>query len=182
MSGGGGFAFLGDELRSEGQILRFVDGHFRSPDGTEFVRDIIRHPGAVSAVAVDGEDVFLVRQYRAALDSDLWETPAGKRDVAGEPPERTMERELEEEIGMTAGQLSPLLVIHQSPGFCDEEQVIFLATDLTPVPQRLEGIEEQHLVVQRVHRATALAMCLDGRITDAKTICGILAAARQLGW
>lgn len=176
------FTHVSDELIHEGVIISFIEGTFQGPDGVQFKRDIIRHPGAVSAVAVDDGHVYLVRQYRGALDADLWETPAGKRDVAGEPPEVTAARELEEEIGMRAGALVELMMIHQSPGFCDEDQYIYLATDLTPVPQRLDGIEEQHLVVDRVTTDQAIAMCLDGRITDAKTICGILAAARTLGW
>lgn len=176
------FHHVSDKLIHEGAIISFFEGTFAGPDGVTFKRDIIRHPGAVSAVAVEDGHVFLVRQYRAALDADLWEIPAGKRDIADEPPEVTAARELEEEIGMNAGSLVELMIIHQSPGFCDEDQYIYLATDLTPVPQRLDGIEEQHLVVDRVTTDQAIAMCLDGRITDAKSICGILAAARTLGW
>lgn len=176
------FRHVRDSLIHEGQIITFVEGHFEGPDGLEFTRDVIRHPGAVSAVPVVDDGVYLVRQYRGPLDLDLWEIPAGKRDIADEPPIVTAARELEEEIGMTAGSLEEILVIHQSPGFCDEAQHIYLATELTPVPQRLEGIEEQHLVVEMVSKDEAIAMCLDGRITDAKSICGILAAARHPGW
>ena len=43
------------------------------------------------------------RQYRAALDRLMLEIPAGKRDVAGEPPEDTARRELPEEVGFGAG-------------------------------------------------------------------------------
>ncbi|MEZ5341649.1 MAG: NUDIX hydrolase [Acidimicrobiales bacterium] len=111
----------------------------------------------------------------------MGEIPAGKRDIDGEP-QVTAARELEEEIGQTAGSLTELMLIHQSPGFCDEDQYIYIATDLTAVPQRLDGIEEQHLVVAKVTTDEAVAMCLDGRITDAKSICGILAAGRKLGW
>ena len=81
----------------------------RGPDGEVHQRYVVRHPGAVVVVPVedDGDDVLLVRQYRAAVDGDLLEVPAGKRDVDGEPPEATAHRELEEEIGHRARTARP---------------------------------------------------------------------------
>lgn len=174
------FEFLDEETIHTGMVVSFRKGRFAGPDG-EFHRDIVRHPGAVSAVAVDGDDVFLVRQFRAPIAADLWEIPAGKKDVVGEPPEVTAVRELEEEIGMHPGKLEHLLDFHHSPGFCDELQNIFLATELTDVGRRVDSIEEQYMVVQRTPFDEAIAMALDGRITDGKSIAGILAAARRLG-
>jgi ADP-ribose pyrophosphatase len=175
------FQPLEERVIERGSVITFCRGEFEGPTGERFERDIVRHPGAVAAVALDGPDVFLVRQYRAALDADLWEIPAGKRDVVDEPPETTALRELEEEIGMQAASLEPLLTIHHSPGFCDEIGYIFLATDLTEVPQRLEGPEEQEMQVARVPLLEAVAMATDGRITDAKSVAAILAAARKVG-
>src|SRR4051794_28940678 len=87
----------------EGRIIRVTSGTFRDPDGESFERDIVHHPGAVSVVPLlDDGRVVLVRQYRAALDVDLLEIPAGIRDVDGEAPEVTASRELAEEIGMRA--------------------------------------------------------------------------------
>ena len=82
---------------------------------------------------------------------------------------------------MRAGSMELLLNLYHSPGFCDEYGHVFLATELSPVPQRLEGPEEQEIVVARVPIGTAVTMALEGRITDAKSIAGILAAARKLG-
>ena len=174
------FRPLGERLIYQGAVIALYDGEFEGPEGGPFHRDIVRHPGAVAVVAVDDGDIFLVNQYRACLDTNLWEIPAGKRDVAGEPPEITAARELEEEVGMRAGSLELLLNIHHSPGFCDEYGYIFLATDLTPVPQALEGPEEQHMVVARVPLEDAVTMAMDGRVTDAKSVAAILAAAHRL--
>lgn len=174
------FTFLDEEVVHQGQVVSFRNGRFDGPEGT-FVRDIVRHPGAVSAVAIDGDDIFLVRQYRAPIDQDLWEVPAGKKDVVGEPSVVTAERELIEEIGMKPGSLEPLISIFHSPGFCDEWQEIFLATDLTEVGRQVDGIEEEYMLVKRFAFDEAIAMALDGRITDAKSIVAILAAARKLG-
>jgi len=175
------FRPLDERVIERGTVITFCRGEFEGPTGERFERDIVRHPGAVAAVALDGDDVFLVRQYRAALDADLWEIPAGKRDIADEPPETTALRELEEEIGMRAASLEPLLTIHHSPGFCDEIGYIYLATELTAVPQRLEGPEEQEMEVARLPLLEAVAMATDGRITDAKSVAAILAAARKVG-
>ena len=75
-----------------------------------------------------------VRQYRAPLDTELLEVPAGKRDVASEPPELTAARELAEEAGMEAGRLELIGHFYNSPGFSDEESWCFLARDLSPCP------------------------------------------------
>lgn len=175
------FSHASESLIHQGAVVGFYTAIIEGPDGERFDRDVVRHPGAVAVVPVDGSDVLLVQQYRAALDADLIEIPAGKRDVAGEPPIETARRELEEEVGMRAGNIEPLINVHHSPGFCDEYGHIFLATDLEPVPQRREGPEEQVMTIHRTPLAEAVDMCLDGRITDAKSIGGILAAARRLG-
>ncbi len=175
------FRFLRDDVVHEGQVVSFRNGIFEGPEG-EFVRDIVRHPGAVSAVAVDDGEVYLVRQYRAPIDGDMWEIPAGKKDVVGEPALATIARELEEEIGMRADRLEPLINLHHSPGFCDEFQEVFLATELVEVGRRVDSLEEQYMVVRRFPVAEAVTMALDGSITDAKSIIGLLAAARRLGW
>lgn len=175
------FSMVGESLIHQGVVIATMASEIEDRSGERFSRDLVRHPGAVAVVAVDGEEILLVQQYRAALDADLIEIPAGKRDVAGEPAIETAHRELEEEIGMKAGSMEPLINIHHSPGFCDEYGHIFLATDLQSVPQRLEGPEEQAMSIHRVPFTEAVDMCLDGRITDAKSISGILAASRRLG-
>jgi 8-oxo-dGTP pyrophosphatase MutT (NUDIX family) len=175
------FRHLRDELIHQGAVVGVYDGWFEGPDGSEFRRDVVRHPGAVSAVALDGDFVYLVRQYRAPIDADLWEIPAGKLDVAGESPDAAIERELAEEIGMAAGSVELLLNFHHSPGFCDELQHIYLARELTPVSSGADGLEEEHMIVDRVLLSEAIEMALDGRITDGKSIAGLLAAARRLG-
>lgn len=174
------FSVAGQQVIHEGAVVTFFVAEIEDADGNRFDRDLVRHPGAVAVVPIDGDDVLLVQQYRAALDGDLIEIPAGKRDVAGEPPIETAHRELEEEVGMRAGSMVPLINVHHSPGFCDEYGHIFLATDLTEVPQRREGPEEQVMTIHRTPLATAVDMCLDGRITDAKTVAALLAAAHRL--
>lgn len=174
------FRPLGEETVFEGWILRVTTGRFQSPDGSQFERDIVRHPGAVAVVPLDDEDVILVRQYRSALDAHLIEIPAGLRDVDGEPPEETARRELIEEAGVIAGTLEPLITIHNSVGFSDEMISIFVATDLSPTKRVFTDSPEEHdMEILRVTLTEAEAMIRRGEITDAKTVAGIYGVLRR---
>ncbi|MFM7064741.1 MAG: NUDIX domain-containing protein [Actinomycetes bacterium] len=177
-----GFRHLRDDLVHEGWVIRLCTSTFEAPDGTEFQRDVVRHPGAVSVVPLrDDGSVVLVRQYRAAVDALVLEIPAGKRDVAGEAPEVTAGRELAEEVGLAAGRLELLSTFHNSIGFSDELSYVFLAQDLTPVPTDRQGVEEAFLEVLEVPLETAVAMVGNGEITDAKTVIGLLTAHARAG-
>jgi ADP-ribose pyrophosphatase len=164
-----------------GALISLGEGTFVGPQGDEFVRDIVHHPGAVSVVPLEDDGtVLLVRQYRAAIDQTLLEIPAGKRDVAGEPPELTAHRELAEEVGRRAGQMDLLGTFYNSPGFCDEYSYTYLARDLTEVPIEAHSVEEAEMTVERVAFADALALIQRGEIVDAKTVIGLLLAKELL--
>lgn len=178
----GSFRPLDESVVFRGHVISLVTATFESPGGIVFEREIVRHPGAVSVVPLDADgSVIMVRQYRAALDVELLELPAGKRDVADEPPEITARRELVEEIGMRAGSMELLGQFVNSPGFCDEESWVFLARDLVPVSREAHGIEEEHMEIERVPFDEVSAMIDDGRLIDAKSIIGLLLARQRVG-
>jgi 8-oxo-dGDP phosphatase len=182
VSGGAGertFRIVGERSIWSGRVQVAI-AEVEGPDGTRHDREVVRHPGAVGVVPVheDGS-VTLVRQYRAALDADLWEVPAGLRDVDGESAATTAQRELAEEAGLRAERLDHLVTFHNSPGFSDEAVVVYEATGLTEVPDDRQGIEEQHMLVERMPLSEALVMVDDGRITDAKTVIALLSVARR---
>lgn len=175
-----GFTKLGEDEVVRAHHFRVARAHYRSSDGEEFTRDVVRHPGAVAVVPLhDDGTVTLVRQFRAALDVELLELPAGLRDVAGEPDAGTAARELAEEAGLAAGSLEHLVTFVNSPGFCDEDVAVFLATDLRAVPHDRHGFEEQAMTLERVPLDEAMARVVAGEITDAKTIIGLLLVARR---
>jgi 8-oxo-dGTP pyrophosphatase MutT (NUDIX family) len=178
----GGFRALGERILHRGPVVRVAVGTFAGPGGETFEREVVHHPGAVAVVPVleDGVTALLVRQYRSALDALVLEVPAGKLDVEGEVPEVTAARELEEEVGCRPGRLERLCAVHNSPGFSDEVIVIYLAQDLRPGQPSPHGVEEQHLSVERVPLADVDAMVADGRITDAKTVIGLLLTRDRL--
>jgi 8-oxo-dGTP pyrophosphatase MutT (NUDIX family) len=175
------FRKVSDELIHQGAVVAFYRSRFEGPDGRQFDRDVVRHPGAVAVVAVtDDDEVVLVRQFRAALDDDLLEIVAGKRDVADEDPVLCATRELAEEVGYVADHYELLTEAVQTPGFCDEVILIYLATGLTETERSVQGIEEQLMTIEHVPLRDARAMIADGRIVDAKSMIGLLLALDRL--
>jgi 8-oxo-dGTP pyrophosphatase MutT (NUDIX family) len=176
------FRKLAEREVYRGHLITVGQARFAGPDGDEFDRDIVHHPGAVSCVPiVDGTHVVMVRQFRAAIEGELLEIPAGKRDVAGEAPELTAHRELEEEIGMRASRMVKLAEFYNSPGFTDEHSFVFMGLDLTEVgaadPQ---GPEEQVMTIERVALDDIPELIATGRLADAKSIIGITLAREAL--
>lgn len=179
------FRRLADESVHTGHIWEVVVAEFESPDGQRFRRDIVRSPGSVAVVPLvfDAEgvpSVVLVRQYRPAYERAIIEIPAGMRDVPDEDPADTGRRELAEEAGLAAGEISHLVEMLPSPGMTDSVCSIFLATDCIPVEHDRQGPEEQHMEVLHVPLDEALAMIDRGEIADAKTVCGLLATDRRI--
>ena len=177
------FHKVDEEIVFEGHLISVAKGTFEDPSGGRFERDLVHHPGAVSVVPVfeDRRTVLLVRQYRAAVDRVLLEIPAGKRDVDGEHPEVTAARELQEEVGMRAGRLRKLAEFYNSPGFCDEHSFVYLATDLEAVPSSAQGVEEQHMTIEKVALADVPGLIEVGELVDAKSIIGLTLAREALG-
>lgn len=175
------FTRTGETLIHRAWFISLVKATFVDPDGNPFEREIVRHPGAVAVVPVtDDGAVLLVRQYRPAVDQWLYEIPAGTCDVEGEPLETTAHRELVEEIGHQAAELTELTRCLNTPGFCDEVTTIFLATGLTEVADNRQGIEEHYMTVERIPLSEFDARVDDGTIVDAATILGVGLACRHL--
>ena len=177
-----GFKKLGEREIYSGDRISVARAEFASPDGQRFERDVVHHPGAVAVVPVvdDGDAVLLVRQYRAPVDRELLEIPAGLRDVPDEPPIETARRELVEEVGMRAGRIERVCEFMNSPGFCDEVVYIFVAFDLEECGNDLQGIEESHMTVEKVALDQVPEMIRQGAIVDAKTVIGLSLIREQL--
>ena len=176
------YEVLARETVYEGRVISLERDTVAMPGGGESVREIVRHPGAVAIVAVDDEDrVVLVRQYRHPFGEHLWELPAGLRDADGEPPLETAKRELAEEALLSAARWSLLTTSYNSPGFCDEQVLVYLAEELSDV-ERPEGFvvehEELDMTVERVPLDDAVQRVFDGDIRNASAIIGLLAAVR----
>ena len=174
---------------SEGSLVRLRRDVVRMPDGDVAGRDVLEHPGAVAVVALDADErVLMIRQYRHPVGQLLWEVPAGLRDVAGEPLRMTAERELLEEAGYRAGRWAVLTDTFTSPGISTERLRIFLARDLTEVPEAERSYvpthEEAHLLLTWLPLDQAVARIQAGDLHNGVTALGILSAyaARQSGF
>jgi 8-oxo-dGTP pyrophosphatase MutT (NUDIX family) len=162
---------LGAEVKYDGKLGQVRIETWRHEDGEEVQREVVGHPGAVGIVAVDDENVWLVRQPREPVaDPALLEIPAGKLDVEGEPPLETAKRELAEEIGKAAERWEPLHWFYTSPGFTDERVELFLATGLSDASAEADENERIEIVSWPLAR-------LDEAIEqsrDAKSLIGLL--------
>ena len=145
------------------------------PNGKRAPREVARHIGAAAVVPVDeAGNVWLVRQFRAAIDRVLLEIPAGKLDYAGEDRLSAARRELSEETGLTASEWTHLTDIFTTPGFCDEKIGLYLARGLSE--GAVHPDEDEFLNVVRIPLPEVVAMIHRGEITDCKTVCAVLMA------
>jgi ADP-ribose pyrophosphatase len=155
----------------EGRVFSIEVERKRFPNGREHSIEIVRHPPSVVLIPVqDDGRLVLIRQYRAAVDRDLWEFPAGSLDP-GESPEAAAARECEEEIGKTPGRIERLGALYPTPGYCNEEMVFFRVADLRDPapdsPHRPDDDEDIH--VRPVTAGEARTMVTAGQIVDLKT-------------
>ncbi len=166
----------------QGRYLTFRVDTIVDPDGHEHEREIVLHPGAVAIVALDGEDVLLVRQWRHATGGALLEIPAGTVDMLDdgtpEEPAACAVRELGEETGRQAARWTELGAFWTAPGFTDEHMHLYLARDLSPAVGSRGPDPGERLELVRMPWREAVAMAERGEIHDAKSIVGLLRLAR----
>ena len=140
------------------------------PSGRTHEVTIVRHAPSVVLLPLTDDGVLLVRQYRATVDRELWEVPAGSLDP-GESAEDAAVRECEEETGLVPGRLRRIRGLYPAPGFCDEELIFFVVSQLTPPsPDSTRKPDEDEEIVTRIFTLDeARAMVERGKIVDLKT-------------
>jgi ADP-ribose pyrophosphatase len=155
----------------KGRVFSVETGRRRFPNGTEHDVAIVRHAPSVVLIPIDGDGrVIIVRQYRAPLDREIWEFPAGRLDE-GESADDAARRECEEEIGVVPHRVERLGGFYAAPGFCDEELIFFRVSDLRPPPPDSPNKpdEDEDITTRTVPVAEVRAMLARGEIVDLKT-------------
>ena len=172
--------FLSSKEVFNGKLINVEHWQVLLPNGNQALREIVRHRGAAAVVPLDDAgNVTLVRQHRIAVGRFTWEIPAGKLDHAGEDMLSCARRELEEETGLNAESFRLLTVLDTTPGFCNEQIGIYLATGLSQHKMHLDPDEFLH--VRAFTLTEAIRMVMSGEIHDSKTIAGLLMAAQLTG-
>lgn len=171
---------ISSETIFEGKIITVQRDMARLPDGKSASREVVRHPGGVTVLPLGADGtVTLVRQYRYPLGQELLELPAGKLERNGEDHRSAAIRELGEETGLEAGELTYLGYMVSSPGFCDEKLHLYLARDLVQKQQHLDEDEFLNVVTMPFEELTRQVM--DGTVIDAKTVAAVLKTKVLLG-
>jgi len=161
-----------------GRVFELYSENISTNNGVTFDIEVIRHPGAAAIVPIQTDGtVLLLSQYRHAVGRRIWEIPAGTLNP-GETPEVCARRELVEETGFSADCWEKLGEITPLPGYSDERIHLYLASNLTPAEQALD--DDEILEVHPRPFAEAIKMIHTGQIQDAKSICGLLFAARVM--
>src|SRR5579871_3425319 len=143
----------------------------RFPNGQEHDIVVVRHASSVVLIPMEEDGrVVLIRQYRASVDRELWEFPAGRVDE-GESAEDAARRECEEEIGRVPAHVERLGAFYPTPGYCDEQLIFFRLSGLRePPPDSPHHPDEDEDIAPRpMTVADARAMLQRGEIIDLKT-------------
>ena len=152
----------------QGKLLALEKIEVLLSSGLRTDRELIHHPGAVAILALDENgDVLLVRQFRSAIEEEIWEIPAGKLE-GEESPLKTAQRELLEETGFEAKTWAYLHSFYPSPGYSDEVIHLFLAQKLTPKKQRTQPDEQ--IEWKFFPRQTLEEFFRPGQVRDGKTL------------
>lgn len=168
---------LNSQIVYDGKIITVRRDEVELANGRKSFREVVEHSGGVVIVALKGDSILFVKQFRYPIKEVITELPAGKLEK-GEDPDNACERELEEETGYRAKHWTSLGYIYTSIGFCDEKLYLYLAQELEFVgehPDEGEILENYEYKIKDVEE-----MIQNGKINDAKTICAIHRALKEI--
>lgn len=154
-----------------GRVVTLEVGTRTFPNGQAHEVEIVRHSQSVVLIPVEDDGrVVIVKQYRAAIDRETWEFPAGRLNP-GEAAEDGARRECEEEIGRAPHRLERFHALFPAPGFCDEELIFFRVSDLRApaADSTLKPDEDEDITVRTLPIDEVRAMLARGEIVDLKT-------------
>lgn len=150
--------------------LTLREDAIRRPDGSDGIYAVVDKPHYALVIACDGDRLKLVEQFRYPLGLRRWEFPQGTAPGRVDmDPHALAERELREETGLRAANITQLGLLDVAPGMSSQRGWVFLATDLTEGDHDREH-EEQDMRSAWFTRGEFERMVADGEITDAQSI------------
>lgn len=156
----------------QAKLFKVVHDQIRYNDHLTKTFDLILHPGAVALIPIDENgNLLFVKQWRRAANHIMIEFPAGTLEK-GEDPIVCADRELREETGYKASEITPLGGFYSAPGICSEYLYLYFARGLSYDP--LVGDDTDEIDLLKVPLNKALEMVREGEIIDAKTVAGLL--------
>ncbi|QUW22066.1 NUDIX hydrolase [Sporosarcina sp. Marseille-Q4063] len=171
---------LSSQTIYDGKIISLRLEEVELPDGNLAKRELVQHPGAVALIPITSEGkLVLVKQFRKSLNRTLIEIPAGRIEI-GEEPGVTAIRELEEETGYGAHQVTYIQSFATSPGFANEIIHLYLAENLYEIDNPADGDEDEFIELLEVTINEAEQLVATGEIYDAKTAFAVIYAKHQL--
>ena len=167
---------IGREEIVKGSILTYCHDTVRIPNGNIRVWDYISHQGAAAVLPVDDEGrIILVRQYRNAFDRFMIEIPAGGLESPDEPTRDAAIRELTEETGFTASDVSFLMAFYPTVAYSGEKIDIYLAKGLKRAERHLDA--DEYINVEAWDINELMKMIFSGQLNDGKTVAAVSAYA-----
>jgi ADP-ribose pyrophosphatase len=155
-----------------GKLLDVRRDTIRLPDGGAATREYIAHNGAVMVVPIlDDGRLLMERQYRYPLARTVLEFPAGKLEV-GEAGFVCGARELQEETGYSAREWAFAGELHNAIAYSSERIEVWFARGLTGGETALDDGEFLDVFAASLDELATWAR--EGRVTDAKTLVGLL--------
>jgi ADP-ribose pyrophosphatase len=161
-----------------GKIFNVYRDEVMLPNGKLAYREAVDHNGAVAIVPLDKDEVILIRQFRYSTGEEILEIPAGTLNK-GEDPESCARRELEEEIGYTAGKIKKMTEFFLAPGYSNELLHLFIAWDLSRSSQILDG--DEFVQIERYPKENVIELVMNRKVRDAKTIIGLYMLMDYMG-
>ncbi len=151
------------------------------PDGRTTIYGVVSAGQCVGVLPfLDDERVILLRQYRYVFgENQRWEMPTGGVHP-GETPEQAAQRELGEEVGHSAGQLTPISTYYTSKSIFHEVAHLYIGTQL--IPAALPPDETEFFELGVLPFAEVLDLVVRSEIRDSMTVIAVLHAARLRGW
>ncbi|MFV0574302.1 MAG: NUDIX domain-containing protein [Vibrio sp.] len=161
---------LSSEVVYQNKWMTVKEDKIKRASGAEGIYGVVEKPDFVVILPIDGDDVYLVEQYRYAVKERLLEFPQGAWESNPDvDPVLLAAGELQEETGLVAGQMIYVGFQYLAYGYSNQGYHIYLATDLTQKSTNLDA-EEEGLVALKMSLKDFEQKIIAGEIKDASTV------------